>query len=101
MPDDQKIAEMKLDEFRLLFSSSSIEREIVFVLRILRILRILRCGLDRWVRRLVLNENRKLKKNCFLMTFSSDRIFFRSWKSQSGTRNKKKRNLFYFIFKLL
>ncbi len=68
MPDDQKIAEMKLDEFRLLFSSSSIEREIVFVLRILhilRILRILRCGLDRWVRRLVLNENRKLKKNCF------------------------------------
>ncbi len=62
MPDDQKIAEMKLDEFRLLFSSSSIEREIVFVLRILRILRILRCGLDRWVRRLVLNENRKKKK---------------------------------------
>ncbi len=59
MPDDQKIAEMKLDEFRLLFSSSSIEREIVFVLRILR------CGLDRWVRRLVLNENRKFKKIVF------------------------------------
>ena len=55
MPDDQKIAEMKLDEFRLLFSSSSIEREIVFVLRILR------CGLDRWVRRLVLNKNQKKK----------------------------------------
>jgi hypothetical protein len=46
---------MKLDEFRLLFSSSSIEREIVFVLRILR------CGLDRWVRRLVLNKNQKKK----------------------------------------
>jgi hypothetical protein len=91
VPDDQKIAEMKLDEFRLLFSSSSIEREIVFVLRILRILR---CGLDRWVRRLVLNENRKFKKNCFLMTFSSDRIFFRSWKSQSGTRNKRKETFF-------
>jgi hypothetical protein len=92
VPDDQKIAEMKLDEFRLLFSSSSIEREIVFVLRILR------CGLDRWVRRLVLNENRKLKKNCFLMTFSSDRIFFRSWKSQSGTRNKKKKKPFLLHF---
>jgi hypothetical protein len=86
VPDDQKIAEMKLDEFRLLFSSSSIEREIVFVLRILR------CGLDRWVRRLVLNKNQKKKID--FMTFSSDRIFFRSWKSQSGTRNKRKETFF-------